>query len=515
MASAISEIIKESIEQLRRENLNLTPDNYHRVFCNVAKKKGLIVEDCQKIDKFSKKLDEKNQSDLKKFKVSTIEELISFLIAKVNRANEHDSTKVINALVLLSKRVLQAVTLLHDKDARELANSSLSRLDFSQNLQSIDALKEKWFEFVTQYNDDFLKELDAYGSVHKDDLQKMVQDIKQILQKDEDSTAYDSLAPLIIASLVPSIASSMNDELADISYMLRNEPSSLETQAVQREIKRFINKRINLDKEEIKVKISSLDRLLDEINKRIINLINSSDDSHVQVGIIKKNLQDIDFSQDSFELVHAKLVSIATSLEGETKSLNQKMKSNHETIHKLHSKVKNLENALKVAKKEMREDFTTHTATKRALEEELKRTEDLYLRYKIDFSLCFLDIDHFKVVNDTYGHEAGDIILSNIGKILKRYIRRSDFVGRYGGEEFLVILPSISDEQAFYFAEKIRTIIESFKFLYKNERIVVTVSCGLSQRSQMQSLSETVEHADKMLYKAKESGRNKVMPDFS
>jgi len=515
MANTISEIVKESIEQLRRENLSLTPDNYHRIFCKVAKKKGLIVEDCQKIDKFSKKLDEKNQSDLKKFKVTTLDELISFLIAKVNRANEYDSTKVINALVLLSKRVLQAITLLHDQKARELANSSLSRLDFSQNFQSIDTLKEKWFEFVTQYDDAFLKELDIYGSVHKDDLQKMVKDVRKILQKDENTSAYDSMAPLIIASLVPSIASSMNDELADISYMLRSEPSSLETNAVQQEIKRFINKRISLDKEEIKVKISSLDCLIDEINKRILNLIDSSDTSRVQVGLIKKNLQDMNFSKDGFELVHAKLVKIATSLEGETKSLNHKMKSNHATINKLHSRVKNLESALMVAKKEMREDFITHTATKRVLEQELQRAEDLYTRYKIEYSLCFLDIDHFKVVNDTYGHEAGDVILSNIGKILKRYIRRSDFVGRYGGEEFLVILPNISEEQVFYFAEKIRSIIESFKFLYKNERIIVTVSCGLSQRSHTKSLKETVELADEMMYKAKESGRNKVLPDFS
>lgn len=514
MASTINEIIKESIEQLRIENLNLTPDNYHNVFCKVAKKKGLIIEDCQKIDKFSKKLDEKNQSDLKQFNVSTIDELISFLIAKVNRANESDSTKIINALVVLSKRVLQATTLLHDKSARELANSSLSRLDFSQNLQSIDAIKDKWFDFITKYDDSFLKELDAFGSIHKDDLQKMVADIKKIIQKDDDNSIYTSIAPLIIASLVPSIASSMNDDLADLSYTLRSEPASLGTNAVQQDIKRFINKRIELDKEEIKVKISSLDKLLDEINKRILNLIDTNEISNQQVRIIKKNLQDINFSKDSFGSIHEKLVIIATSLESETKNLNEKMKNNQETIKKLHGKVKNLEGALAIAKKEMHEDFITRTATKRALELELRRAEDSYERYKIDYSLCFVDIDHFKVVNDTYGHEAGDVILSNIGRILKKYIRQSDFVGRYGGEEFLIILPNIGLEQAFHFANKIRTIIESFKFLYKNERILITASLGISQRSKSNSLKEAIERADRMLYEAKESGRNKVLPNY-
>ena len=108
-----------------------------------------------------------------------------------------------------------------------------------------------------------------------------------------------------------------------------------------------------------------------------------------------------------------------------------------------------------------------------------------------------------------------DVILSSIGKILKKYVRQTDFVGRYGGEEFLIILPSIDAKQAFYFSNKIRGIIESYKFMYKGERIRITVSCGLSQRSEHKSVKDTVEAADRMLYKAKESGRNRVMPDFS
>ena len=115
-------------------------------------------------------------------------------------------------------------------------------------------------------------------------------------------------------------------------------------------------------------------------------------------------------------------------------------------------------------------------------------------------------------MNDTYGHEAGDVILSTIGKILRKYVRQVDFVGRYGGEEFLVILPSTDMAQAIHFADKIRSIVEHFKFLYKNERINVTVSCGVSQRSMQKSKDETLNTADSFLYKAKEIGRNKVMP---
>ncbi|NOX16413.1 MAG: GGDEF domain-containing protein [Epsilonproteobacteria bacterium] len=515
MASTINDIIRESIGKIKAENLNLTPDNYSRIFCEIAKKKGVIIEDCQKIEKFIKKLDDKNRSDLKNFKVSTLDEFISFLIAKVKRANEKDSTQIINSLVVLSKRTLQAITLLHDKKARELAASSLSRLDFSQNTKTIDMIKDKWFEFITSYDDSFLKKLDSYGKINKDDLAKTVQDIKKILEKDDESSIYKNIAPLIIASLAPSIASSMNDDLASISYLLRSDPESLATVATQREIKRFIKKRIDLDKEEVQSKISSLDKILDEINKKIFDLINSSNISNKEVINIKKDLASINFSKDSFESVHLKLIHIATSLETETKGLSDKMQKNQDTIKKLHSKVKSLETALIVAKKEGKEDFLTQVATRRALNQELKRAEDSYSRYKTDYSLSFIDIDHFKVVNDTYGHEAGDVILSTIGKILKKYVRQADFVARYGGEEFLIILPSIDIKQAYHFSNKIRTIIESFKFMYKNERINITVSCGVSQRSKQTSSKDTVEAADKMLYKAKKAGRNRVLPDFA
>ena len=490
-------------------------DNYSKIFCGVAKKRGVIIEDCQKIDKYSKKLDEKNRADINKFKVSTVDEFISYLVAKVNRANENDATKIINALVLLSKRVLQAVTLLHDKNATELANSTLARLDFSQNLKSLEMMKDKWFDFITNYDDSFLNELDSYGKVNKEDLSLMVKDIVKLLKKEDENSVYESIAPLIIASLTPSIASSMNDDLASISYELRKSPESLATPAIQQEIKKFITKRIELDKDEVKNKISLLDKLLDDINKKIFDLIDKSDVSNEQVRIIKKDLQSISFTKDSFESIHLKLVTIATSLESETKSLSSKMKANQETIKKLHTRVKNLENALLVARKESKEDFLTHVATKRALESELKRAEESYKRYKTDYSLCFVDIDHFKMVNDTYGHEAGDIILSSVGKILKRYIRQVDFVGRYGGEEFLIILPNSDIKQAFHFANKVRSIIDSYKFMYKKERITISVSCGLAQRSRQKSMKETVEEADRMLYRAKEAGRNRVMPDFS
>ncbi|WP_458699696.1 diguanylate cyclase [Sulfurospirillum sp. 1307] len=512
MSSTINEIIKESIETIRAEHLTLTPENYERIFCQVAKKKGVVVEDCQKVAKYLKKLDTKLSAEAKRVNVVTLDQLLTFIISRLNRSSSSEQEQLISSLVLLSKRVLQAISLLHDKKASTLANASLERLGLKHDLKSVELIRDKWFDFISNYDDSFLKKLDKYGKINKEDLSKMVHDIIKILSADDEVEIYKSIAPLVVATLTPSIASSMNDDLATISYELRNHPEALSTQAMQEEIKHFIKKRIELDKEEVKNKISSLDKILDEINKRVFALIDSSDVSNKEVQNIKNDLQGINLSKDSFESIHQKLVLIATSLESETKGLSQKMAENQKTIAKLHTRVKKLEHALVQAKQESKEDFLTNVATKRALDKELKRVEDAFNRYKIDYTLCFIDIDHFKMVNDTYGHEAGDVILSSLGKILTKYVRQADFVGRYGGEEFLVILPGIELNHGVIFAEKIRKIIENYKFMYKNERIDVKISCGVAQRSKCGSMEESVREADKMLYAAKEAGRNQVMP---
>ncbi|NLC27996.1 MAG: diguanylate cyclase [Campylobacteraceae bacterium] len=514
--STMNEIIKESLSKLRAEHLILTPDNYTNIFCQVAKSKGVIIEDCQKVEKYIARLDSVLQNEAKRLKVQSIEELFSFFVAKLNRLNPQESTKIIQSLVLMSKRTLQALTLLHNKRARDLANASLERLDINQNHQSIELIKDKWFDFINEYDDTFLRKLDSFGYINKDDLQAAVNDILKILNKEPDETAiYRRLAPLIIATLVPSIASSMNDDLAAITNELRSSPEALASAAIQGDIRQFIKKRIELDKEEIKDKIGALDRLLDEINQKIVHLIKSSHSSSEEARTIKKDLNTINFSKDSFESIQARLVKIASSLENEAESLHDKMIANQNTMNKMYSRIKKLENALVAAKQESKEDFLTNVSTKRVLMSELEKAEEAYVRYKIDYSICFIDLDRFKNINDTYGHEAGDVILKTVGRILQKLARKVDVVGRYGGEEFVVILPSTSLEQAVVFAQKVRQAIEQFTFIYKKDRIVVTASCGISERKAHKSKEEAFEMADKMLYEAKEAGRNLVKPMVS
>jgi diguanylate cyclase (GGDEF)-like protein len=118
-----------------------------------------------------------------------------------------------------------------------------------------------------------------------------------------------------------------------------------------------------------------------------------------------------------------------------------------------------------------------------------------------------LDIDYFKRVNDNYGHQTGDRVLSAVSKLIQLNIRDNDYAGRYGGEEFIIILPDIQLIEAYDIAENVRKSIQNFSFTKKN--LNVTISIGLTEYHS-EDVKAFVNRADTLLYRAKENGRNRT-----
>ncbi len=145
------------------------------------------------------------------------------------------------------------------------------------------------------------------------------------------------------------------------------------------------------------------------------------------------------------------------------------------------------------------------------IESEIKRAT----RLNETLSLLMIDLDHFKKVNDTYGHEAGDMCLKQAAQIMKKHaIRSGDAVTRYGGEEFCLILPNTDVKGARIVAEKIRKEMEATPVIYKNDTIRITLSVGVAgstAKAGKESLENITSHADAALYRAKDTGRNKVV----
>lgn len=126
------------------------------------------------------------------------------------------------------------------------------------------------------------------------------------------------------------------------------------------------------------------------------------------------------------------------------------------------------------------------------------------------FSIIMCDIDHFKAVNDTYGHDAGDYILKEVSAVIRNEVRDNDVVSRWGGEEFLLVLKA-DKIAATKLAERIRASIEKHVFTYKNQTLNITMTLGVSSYHNGNDISSLVRSADKKLYRGKENGRNQVV----
>jgi len=144
-----------------------------------------------------------------------------------------------------------------------------------------------------------------------------------------------------------------------------------------------------------------------------------------------------------------------------------------------------------------------------ALEREIARS----IRYKAELLVCFMDLDHFKRINDTLGHCAGDMVLSQIGKLLRECIRESELICRYGGEEFAAILPNTGIDKAHIVCERFRKAVARHAFKYNSSQLRITVSIGSTSfhYSNPETIRGLISNADKALYRAKALGRNKVV----
>jgi len=172
-----------------------------------------------------------------------------------------------------------------------------------------------------------------------------------------------------------------------------------------------------------------------------------------------------------------------------------------------------LKRETKQVQKKMAEIFTKDELTglynRRYFMEALEREVSRATRYETDLVLCMMDLDCFKQINDTYGHPAGDMVLAEIGRMLKECIRHSDLVCRHGGEEFAVILPNTQPEKAHIVCERFRQMVAGHRFKYNSSRFNITVSVGIASYHDQPPV-EFLKSADQALYQAKGAGRNKV-----
>ncbi|MBA7589375.1 Diguanylate cyclase DgcM [subsurface metagenome] len=160
-------------------------------------------------------------------------------------------------------------------------------------------------------------------------------------------------------------------------------------------------------------------------------------------------------------------------------------------------------------------DALTEVHSRRAILKQIETEIARTLRYKRPLSLIMGDIDFFKAVNDRFGHSVGDTVLKQVANALKANTRRSDFVGRFGGEEFLVLLPETPFDKALLLAEKLREKIATISIPIGDQPQTITASFGVCEYEDNMTLEEFIDLSDRRMYQAKQGGRNQVQPKMA
>lgn len=155
-------------------------------------------------------------------------------------------------------------------------------------------------------------------------------------------------------------------------------------------------------------------------------------------------------------------------------------------------------------------DGLTGIANRRKLDEALENEFLRAKRYGRPLSIAILDADHFKKVNDNHGHIVGDFVLKKLATLFQQNIRREELLGRYGGEEFVVVMPEVDSSGAFQLAEKLRKTVETTVFKSGETELPVTISVGVATLGEEKSVKDFLDTADQALYRSKEEGRNRV-----
>ncbi len=324
----------------------------------------------------------------------------------------------------------------------------------------------------------------------------------------------DNMSKLFQDSLQPSISLTIGDDLHSFCIKIGDSPSLIFEESIQKEMEKFIEQRFAVDKKVVAQKTADIARLISLMNKYLGDAIDSSKSGSSNVSNIKDEIQSINLSgstKEELDKLQTKLVQAAITIENEMTSVSKNLEDGQNEVVQLEQKVKILEKELKETKLQSTKDFLTGTLNRRAFDDEIKRFENGFLREKQNYAIVFFDIDHFKNVNDTYGHDCGDVILKTFSALLLKLTRDSDMIGRYGGEEFIAAVNYNNQSELEKYITRIKSVITKNKFIYKEHKIKITFSAGVQLRSNNNNAADTITNSDTLLYKAKETGRNKII----
>jgi len=287
-----------------------------------------------------------------------------------------------------------------------------------------------------------------------------------------------------------------------------------------------IKKHIDVEQQEMAAFLARLTDELTDLDSKTASMGLVAEDSFIKHSDFNRNVeaQIVELQQNSAsatqleplkQLIELRVHTLNQQLqqyraqeEAERSSAQQQLSALMQKLQALESETSELRSHLDAARYKATRDPLTELSNRLALDERLTSELARCRRYNGALSVAVFDIDYFKNINDTYGHKSGDKVLTIIAKLLSQHSREADFLARFGGEEFVMLLPETRAEDAFGVVEKIRQIVENSGFNASGNRISITLSCGLTEYVAGDDNESIFSRADAALYQAKQQGRN-------
>jgi diguanylate cyclase len=243
---------------------------------------------------------------------------------------------------------------------------------------------------------------------------------------------------------------------------------------------------------------------------RLSSVATSTGDFHEKIGGFSEKISHADNIVDLNKILD-EVLRETRAIQTEALQARDRMILARQEVQEAEQRIHSLEAKLQHMSELVREDQLTGSLNRRGLDDVFERETARSDRRGTPLCIAMLDLDDFKRLNDTYGHQAGDSALKHLVKIVKETLRSIDVIARFGGEEFLILLPETTVEAASQTMTRLQRELTKHFFLHDNEKLLITFSAGVAMRQPNEDQATLVKRADQAMYEAKKSGKNRVV----
>jgi len=502
-------------------------------------------EQTSKVKKFQKKIKKLSTNN------DELTREFSSLISELIKVDDKTNPKEISSELTIKELESSDVERRQDNRAiDEIDNDNSNSTDSKANTLIAPAVGELILQLVARFPPSFSKRLnekqlarEASSARNRKDLiqiiDKIAEELSQFIRKSSaknegDGSSENESDGEVLIHLLQRI--SLPDFLSEQALKIKKDiekadPNYSLTSMVEATADLIMQMRLRLqsEKQELEQFLSEISKHLRalDIDLQITSKLRSESVESLQkydeyleneVNGIETGLNETEDLEGLKVLVKERVKTIRLHMGVFRKSEEDRNNTAEETIKKLTNRISDMEQETQTLREQVTKehnsavrDALTKIPNRLAYEERIDSEIERSRRYKSSMAFIIWDIDHFKGINDHYGHIAGDKVLAVIAEVLRKNLRAADFIARYGGEEFVVIMPETEIDEAEKGCEKIRLAIENCNFHYRDTSVPITASCGYTTFTDGDNKESLFDRADKALYKAKKSGRNRCV----